>query len=84
MERRKKIGKGIYNYKNKDKYDGEWADGKKEGKGIYSFSNGNKYDGNWKDDERDGEGIIYFANGEQKICLYSNGVFKKYIEPNKE
>ena len=39
-----KDGKGIYDFNNGDKYDGEYKNGKKDDKGIFYYNNGDKYD----------------------------------------
>jgi hypothetical protein len=38
-----KNGRGIMNYKNGDKYDGEWKDDKCRGNGVKAYANGDKY-----------------------------------------
>ena len=40
-----KHGKGVYYYKNGDKYIGDWLRNKKNGKGVLEFANGAVYDG---------------------------------------
>lgn len=44
------IGKGVYIWKNGDKYVGEWEHDKKHGKGVFVFSNGRKKEGYWQND----------------------------------
>ena len=57
--------RGVMTYVNKDKYDGEWADGMRSGKGVYYYEDGNtlklkllflyfycKYEGEWANDEK--------------------------------
>ena len=51
-----KEGKGAYNYKGGEKYDGMFVSGLKEGKGVFD---GLKWDGTFKNDELDGEGTFY-------------------------
>ena len=66
-------GKGIMIYKNGDKYDGDWVNGKREGKGIMTYSNGGKYDGEWKNDKRMGEGILIYKNGDKYEGKWTHG-----------
>jgi len=40
MKNELKSGKGIYIYKNKDVFLGDWKDDKFHGNGIYIFSDG--------------------------------------------
>ena len=49
-------GKGIMNYEDGSKYDGEWKEGKRYGKGTLTYEDGAKYVGEWKDGEMDGTG----------------------------
>ena len=39
----KKEGKGIFYYKNGNRYEGDWRNDKKEGKGIAYYQNGDRY-----------------------------------------
>ena len=43
-----KNGKGIMNFQNGDKYDGDWEQDKMHGKGIMDYFNGDRYFGQWK------------------------------------
>ncbi len=44
----KKERKGIFYWKDGDKYEGEQKIGIKEGKGIFYWNDGDKYDGEYK------------------------------------
>ena len=79
-------GRGVFNYKNGDIYDGDWKKGKKEGKGTYIFKSGGVYEGEMKDDNIEGKGIFYYSNGDiyegnfsdytrhgKGICYYTDG-----------
>eukprot|EP00826_Nyctotherus_ovalis_P004719 TRINITY_DN1103_c0_g6_i1.p1 TRINITY_DN1103_c0_g6~~TRINITY_DN1103_c0_g6_i1.p1 ORF type:complete len:111 (+),score=6.33 TRINITY_DN1103_c0_g6_i1:134-466(+) len=43
-------------FKNGDKYDGEWSEDHMHGKGVLEYTNGDKYDGDFKKDKKDGVG----------------------------
>lgn len=49
-------GKGVLNFRNGDKYEGDWKDGKMDGNGVYEYANGGKYVGEFKDDNKSGHG----------------------------
>ena len=51
----------------KDKYEGEFVNGKFEGKGKYIYEdNGEYYIGEWKNNLQHGRGIMYYKNGDIK------------------
>ncbi len=54
---------GECTFKNSDKYEGEWKDGKLNGKGKYTYPDGGKYEGEFLDDKFHGHGIYTYANG---------------------
>ena len=47
-------------FSNKDKYIGEWKDGKRHGQGIYIHWHGDKYVGEYIDGKRQGQGTLTF------------------------
>jgi hypothetical protein len=65
----KKTGKGILYYKNKDKYEGTFANDERSGHGTYwAFENGKYrlvYNGDYLGNARNGFGISYNAKGER-------------------
>lgn len=65
-------GYGTFVYPNRDKYIGDFQDGKPHGKGIIYFANGNKYIGHWVQEFREGEGKFIFIEGHEYF-----GQFKK-------
>ncbi len=78
----------MFNYKNGDKYEGEWKNGSIDGFGCYQYSIGEKYVGYYANNRRNGHGrylykngIIYegnWDNGNQKglgCYIYGNGVY---------
>jgi hypothetical protein len=82
------INLGVFNYKNGDRYEGEWKNGNIDGFGCYQYSIGEKYIGYYRNNKRTGHGryiykngIIYegnWQNGNQKgigCYIYGNGVY---------
>ena len=65
----KQHGKGVYHYRNLDRYDGEWANGQKHGHGTMFLANGDKYEGEWRNGERQGRGRWTGANGNTYVHL---------------
>lgn len=57
--------KGVRNYENGDKYEGEFFNGKLHGKGIYTYANGDKYVGEFVDGKFTGRGTFTCSNGKQ-------------------
>ena len=65
--------KGIMNFNNGAKYDGQWRNDKKNGKGIFTSSHyynckntvGMKYEGEFKDDKFNGYGVTNYTNGDK-------------------
>ena len=58
-------GKGVFRYKTKAVYSGDFYQGRPHGTGTYLFSNGNKYIGKWKQNVREGNGKMIFASGDR-------------------
>jgi len=69
----KKEGKGIYDFGNNSKYDGDWRDNKMHGTGVYIYSNGDKYVGEWKNGKKDGHGNYFYINGDRYKGEWKNG-----------
>ena len=74
-----KHGKGVFNYENGDKYDGEWKDNKKDGYGTYSYSNGDMFDGYFVAGKRHGKGhYVYAGSNESYKGTYQEGLMHGY------
>ena len=77
--RGKKEGKGIFYYKNGDKYDGNFKDDKKEGKGSFFYNEkGEIYQGNFANDYPNGIGKYFYKNGDRYEGMFKDG--KKHGE----
>ncbi|MHB8109469.1 MAG: tetratricopeptide repeat protein [Syntrophorhabdaceae bacterium] len=57
--------KGVRNYENGDKYEGEFTNGKFNGKGTYTYANGDQYVGEFVDGKFTSKGIFTCNNGKQ-------------------
>ena len=55
--------KGVRNYENGDKYEGEFLNGKIHGKGIYIYANGDKYEGVFVNGKLTSKGTFTCSNG---------------------
>jgi len=58
-----KNGYGVYMFETKDKYEGQFSNGKFSGKGKFTWLKGSTYDGEWKNGKYDGYGIYTDVNG---------------------
>lgn len=68
-------GKGTYyNYKTKEKYEGDFKNGKAEGKGIFYYNNGDIYEGEFKNWMKEGYGIYYYKDGSRYEGFFKNGL----------
>jgi hypothetical protein len=57
--------KGVRNYENGDKYEGEFTNRKFNGRGTYTYENGDKYEGEFVDGKFTGKGTFTCSNGNQ-------------------
>ena len=62
-------GKGVYIIQTKrERYEGDFDEGRMEGKGSYLFSNHDLFTGDYRNDKRDGRGTLqYHLNGTQQL-----------------
>lgn len=72
-----KEGFGIQIYKNKDKYEGLWANNCKHGQGTYWRNEGGKlkreYTGDWFENKMHGRGTFFYKNGDRYDGFWVNG-----------
>ncbi|MEM1214553.1 MAG: caspase family protein [Bacteroidota bacterium] len=57
-------GRGVYQFVDGSKYEGEFSGGRMHGKGIFTFYDGSKYIGNWQHRKRHGRGRMLLSNGD--------------------
>ncbi len=69
----KRNGRGIYTYKKKMVYEGEYVNNKKDGQGTMTFNDGGKYTGEWKANARHGTGTYIYANGDSYTGEWKEG-----------
>lgn len=55
------------NYRNGNRYEGDFTQGRLNGKGNYSYRNGNSYTGDFVNDQFHGRGIYIYNSGNQYI-----------------
>ncbi len=67
-------GYGIFTWKDKRKYSGEYKNNLKHGKGTMSWTNGRKYQGNWSYGKQHGAGHYTSKRGETITGQWENGV----------
>lgn len=67
-------GKGIYIYKNNDKYTGDFKEDKKHGLGEMAFHNGSRFYGEFIEGRRMGVGKMTLADGRAFASHWVMGV----------
>ena len=68
--------KGIVEFPNGDRYEGEFIQGKFHGFGrFYCHQNGNKYSGQWDNNEKHGQGSLQKPNGEKFLGDFVNSCY---------
>ena len=69
----------------RDRYVGEWKEGKRNGYGKFYYSNGNIYEGYWKNNSKDGFGILYYNDRTKYIGIFKNdNIFEIPNDKNKK
>ena len=59
-----KEGRGVLQYVDGERYDGEWRADKAHGQGTLTYASGDQYVGAWRDGMKDGDGRLQYANGD--------------------
>ena len=59
----------------REKYQGEFKDGKRHGQGTLTYSDGEKYVGEFKDGKRHGQGTDTLKNGTKYVGEFKDGKF---------
>lgn len=68
----KRHGRGIFEWADGERYEGEYYEDKRHGYGVY-ISKAGRYEGYWEDDMRHGEGKLYEVNGKLRV----HGIWEK-------
>ena len=58
----------------RDRYVGQWKDGKRDGNGKFFYSTGNIYEGYWKNNKKEGFGILYFQDRTKYIGNFKDDI----------
>ena len=58
----------------RDRYIGEWKDGKRDGYGKFFYSNGSMYEGYWKNNKKEGFGIFIFQDRTKYIGNFKDDI----------
>ena len=66
----KRDGKGIYYYKNGDRYEGGYKNHKKEGQGVMYYKNGNREMGDYSDGRSIGKHVVLTLWGDTHTNIY--------------
>ena len=56
-------GRGVMEWSDGRRYEGEWREDKRSGRGIYTFNDGGRYDGEFERGAFRGRGAYRFADG---------------------
>jgi hypothetical protein len=65
-------GSQARTFRNGDRYEGEWRNGKRHGRGKYIWADGTWSDGEWKDNQRFGQCVTGWPNGDRYVGRYDN------------
>lgn len=64
---------GIYVWKDGERYEGEWREGKFHGKGIKTLPDGTIFDGEWTEGRPNGQGMCKYPDGAKYTGMWLNG-----------
>lgn len=64
---------GLYIWKDGERYEGEWKDGKFHGKGIKTLPDGTVFDGEWFEGRPFGSGMCKYPDGAKYTGNWLNG-----------
>ena len=70
-------GRGIFDWPDKRRYEGEYDNDKKEGFGVYTWPDGRKYKGEWHNGKQHGDGTY---KGVSKIDYKFKNIMNKYFD----
>jgi hypothetical protein len=64
---------GLYIWKDGERYEGYWAEGKFHGKGIKTLPDGTIFDGDWEEGRPVGQGMCKYPDGAKYTGSWHNG-----------
>ena len=67
-------GRGLIEWADGRKYEGQFQDGIRFGQGVMTFADGSVYDGNWIDGNRSGMGTLTLAEGGKYTGLFQDNL----------
>ncbi len=70
-------GFGVLCKQNRERYQGEWKNGRRHGVGTFAYSNGDSFAGSWKNGVPHGKGVYVFKNGGRVSGTWKNGVLSE-------
>lgn len=74
-------GFGVFEWADKRKYVGNYAQEKKEGQGTFYWPDGKVYKGEWKDGVQHGVGYLTEADGKStKKGQWKQGNFERWLD----
>ena len=64
----------------RDRYVGQWKEGKRDGYGKFFYSNGSTYEGYWRNDKKEGFGILSFQDRTKILGTFKNDILEKNLQ----
>ena len=68
-------GRGVFEWSNGFRYEGELRDGKQYGYGTYMGANGERYEGGWREGRPHGQGTYVQGDGTTYEGAWRDGCF---------
>lgn len=56
----------------RNRYYGEWKEGKRHGFGVFYYANGSRFEGFWEANKKQGQALFYNDSGKLQKCLFNN------------
>ncbi|CAD8197980.1 unnamed protein product [Paramecium octaurelia] len=72
-EQNQKNGWGVFEFKNRNKYKGQWKDDKMHGTGHFTWANGEEYLGEYYNDKKHGFGRYTYQNKKEYLGQFYQG-----------
>ncbi len=67
------LSTGLYIWKDGERYEGYWGEGKFHGKGIKTLPDGTIFDGDWEEGRPVGQGMCKYPDGAKYTGSWHNG-----------